>query len=317
MPRTDDAAPQTDGLHLRVLASGSAGNCSVLLFRRGGVRRVCLIDLGLSPRRTVRLLAECGLGLHDVDDVLITHLDADHYYESWGRPARAGAARGEPMIPRHVRIRVHERHAAAAVRAGVPAHLVVPFDCGPSGGGVFEVQHDLGGATVWPALTAHDTLGSVAYRVEYHAGGDDAATLGFATDLGRVTDALLSHFRGVDTLAIESNYCRSMQLASDRPEVLKRRIMGGAGHLSNDEAAAAVRKVSPRTRAVLLHLSRQCNTPEAAHRAHADGPCEVVVTSQHAPTPWMRIGASSAEHSRLRPSVCVGPRGLFDGVGAA
>lgn len=316
MSLTEDAAPKADGVYLRVLASGSAGNCSVLLFWRDGVRRICLVDLGLSPRRTVRLLAESGLGLHDVDDVLITHFDADHYYESWGRPARRGEARGEAVIPRHVRVRVHERHAAAASRAGLPAHLVVPFSCGTSGGGVFEIQHDLGGATVWPVLTAHDTLGSVAYRIE-HRGADGAATLGFATDLGRVTDSLLEHFRGVDTMAIESNYCRTMQLASDRPEVLKHRIMGGAGHLSNDESAAAVREISPRTRAVLLHLSRQCNTPEAAQRAHGAGPCGVVVTSQHTPTPWLRIGASSAEGARLRPTVCIGSRGLFDGVASA
>ncbi|XOV75295.1 MAG: hypothetical protein ACFHWZ_18080 [Phycisphaerales bacterium] len=53
---------------------------------------------------------------------------------------------------------------------------------------------------------------------------------------------------GVDVLAIESNYCRDMQVASDRPEFLKSRIMDGSGHLSNDECLDAVHAISPRAR---------------------------------------------------------------------
>lgn len=294
MPLTDDAAPQADGLWLRVLASGSAGNCSVLLFRRGGVRRICLMDLGLSPRRTVRLLAELGLGLHDVDDVLLTHLDSDHFYPSW-----AG------MLPRHVRVRLHDRHLSGAARAGMPGALLAPFE------GEFTIQHDLGGAMVRPMLTAHDRLGSVAYRIDFVM-ENRCAALGFATDLGRVHDRLVEHLRGVDTLAIESNYCPRMQLASDRPEVLKQRIMGGAGHLSNHESARAVQDIAPRSRAVLLHLSRQCNTPEAAAAAHAHAACGIVVTSQHASTPW--LGVEPAPIDEIKVRVVAGQPGLFDGA---
>jgi phosphoribosyl 1,2-cyclic phosphodiesterase len=70
--------------------------------------------------------------------------------------------------------------------------------------------------------------------------------------------------RGVDILAIESNYDRAMQLESARPAFLKDRIMGGKGHLSNDECIDAVRAISwPREpeHVVLLHLSRECNCP--------------------------------------------------------
>ena len=70
---------------LCVLASGSAGNCSVLTFAREGVRRACLIDLGLSPRRTVRLLGALGLALHHIDDVVLTHLDTDHFHAGWAK----------------------------------------------------------------------------------------------------------------------------------------------------------------------------------------------------------------------------------------
>ena len=94
----------------------------------------------------------------------------------------------------------------------------------------------------------------------------DAGSLGFATDIGRASDALVDLLRGVDLLAIESNYDRDMQLGSARPKFLKDRIMGGRGHLSNEECVEAVRAIAfpdEPSQVVLLHLSRDCNHPDA------------------------------------------------------
>ncbi len=280
---------------LRVLASGSGGNCSVLVVGRAGVRRVCLIDLGLSPRRTCRLLAESGLSLSDVDDVLLTHLDSDHFYQTWSR-----------MLPGHVRVRVHARHLRSAAAAGLPAGVVVPFD------EPFLIQADLGGALVQPHLNAHDALGSVAYRVDFEMSGH-AASLGFATDLGHVPDRLVSHLRGVDVLAIESNYCPRMQEDSGRPEYLKRRIMGGAGHLSNQQSRDAVRGISPRGHVVLLHLSRECNLPELAAAEHDGAPYAITVSRQHEPTGWVSVVARPAAP---RPVVRHVQQSLFESAAA-
>ncbi len=70
--------------------------------------------------------------------------------------------------------------------------------------------------------------------------GPDHASLGFATDLGRPTDELVRRLHGVGTLAIESNYCPVLQRESPRPGFLKARIMGGAGHMSNEQCAKTV-----------------------------------------------------------------------------
>lgn len=269
---TEDAQLRTlEGMTLRVLASGSGGNCSVLVIGRAGVRRICLIDLGLSPRRTTRLLAESGLTLSDVDDVLLTHLDSDHFYRTWPR-----------FLPAHVRVRVHARHHPGAADAGIPADLLAPFE------DPFIIQADLGGAVVSPSITAHDALGSVAYRIDLEVHGQHAA-LGYATDLGHVPDRLISHMKGVDVLAIESNYCPRMQRESGRPEYLKRRIMGGAGHLSNQQSRDAVRRIDPRGHVILLHLSRECNLPGLAAGEHAGSPYALTVSLQHEPTGWVGI----------------------------
>ena len=88
----------------------------------------------------------------------------------------------------------------------------------------------------------------------------------------------------MDVLAIESNYCPVMQRDSDRPDFLKDRIMNGAGHLSNEECRGAVSAIAPKREVVLLHLSRQCNTPEQATRYHAGAPYRVTVSAHDTPT---------------------------------
>ena len=59
---------------VHTLASGSSGNALVIL--SGGTR--ILLDAGVSCRRIAASLAELGLGLGDLDAILITHTHTDH-----------------------------------------------------------------------------------------------------------------------------------------------------------------------------------------------------------------------------------------------
>lgn len=266
---TDEAA-RGFRAELCVLASGSSGNCSVLLFRRGTVRRACLIDLGLSPKRTFRLLDALGLGPHHIDDAILTHLDHDHFHPGWAR-----------ALPRHTTLHVHERHADGDTFGlfGIPAAAF---------GGAFTLRD---GTAVRSVLAAHDDHGVATLRVCLPGPDGGCADLGFATDLGRVTDGVIEHLAGVDVLAIESNYCPDLQEASGRPEYLKSRIMGGRGHLSNHEAVQAIGLIEPRSHVVLLHLSRDCNDPDLVASLHEGADYALTITEQHAPTRWIRIGS--------------------------
>lgn len=280
----DEAGPA-----LCVLASGSMGNCSLLRIPRAGGPPMCvLIDLGLAPRRTFALLAERGITRDDLDAVVFTHLDGDHCHLGW---RGADQETGELALPRHVEVFVHRSHAGRGYRLGLNRGRLLTFRDQP-----FALRD---GLVLAPLLNFHDSLGAAAFRVEC-----DGAALGFATDLGRVTDELVAHLRGVDTLAIESNYCPRLQAESDRPAFLKRRITGGRGHLSNYEAADAVRAIAPRGHVVLLHLSRQCNRPELARAAHAGAPYATILSSQEEPTPWVPV----------RPSRRPGPTAAFPGA---
>jgi phosphoribosyl 1,2-cyclic phosphodiesterase len=269
-------------LRLCVLASGSSGNCSVLTIGEGLTTRVCLIDAGLSPRKTRTLLSDQGYRFDQVDHILVTHFDRDHFHLGWQ------AARLD-----NIRIHAHADHAFAARRAGLTGKNLRLFD------EPFDLWQKL---TVNFARLAHDNLGVTAFRIE-----SENASLGFATDLGRATDDLTRVLHGVGTLAIESNYCPRLQMESNRPAFLKKRIMGGAGHLSNQEAADAVKKIDPASHTVLLHLSRQCNLPDIAVEAHADHASNTVVSAQFEPTDWIDIAPRRAhalpEPQPIQPSL--------------
>lgn len=283
-------APQAD---LVILASGSTGNCAALVLGDGNDRALWLIDAGLSPRRTLGLLVSCGLAQDALDarariaGIVLTHLDADHWHAGW-----AGK-----LDPRW-RVFVHRRHRGRADRAGAlygarvelledePAPLASDAMTGPP-------------LLLHPSLHAHDDLGAMTLRLETP---DRQRILGFATDVGCISDALVAHLAGVGVLAVESNYCPRMELASDRPDFLKRRIMGGAGHLSNEQSADLVRQTRPTRHVVLLHLSQQCNSPHIALAHHGHG-LPVLVARPDEPLPPIPIHRAAWNTPAAGPSV--------------
>jgi phosphoribosyl 1,2-cyclic phosphodiesterase len=269
-----------------VLASGSRGNCTVL--RAGG--RLILLDAGLSPKRTAALLHGVGLSLARVTDIVLTHLDHDHCHLGWCAGAKGG---GAP----HALVHVHRSHRGRAERMGLLHRRSRVFEDAVRLDESRDGSHER--VRISAAIASHDSLGVAAFRVRI----DGAADLGYATDMGHVPGSIVEHLRGVDALAFESNYCPELQLASDRPEFLKQRIMGGGGHLSNQECADAVRRIGPRPGApvVLLHLSQECNTPERAMAGLRCSPWNIAVSCQNEPTGWVGVERIDAPEVEVVP----------------
>ncbi len=267
-------------LEFAVLGSSSSGNASVLRVTTRESRRQLLLDAGLSPRATFGAMRALGFAPEETAEVLFTHFDHDHARDGW---ARVAAMTG-------LRLRCAASHRRAALGRGYPDASIETFD--PRSGGL-----DLGPIRVEPCVNPHDEGGTVSFRLE-----TDAGSLGFATDVGRVSDALVELLRGVDILAIESNYDRAMQLASARPGFLKERIMGGRGHLSNAECVEAVRAMAfpdEPAQIVLLHLSRDCNHPDAVRALWREALPMLaprMACAQHArPTPVFRMRGGALE----------------------
>jgi phosphoribosyl 1,2-cyclic phosphodiesterase len=283
-------------LELTVLASGSQGNASVVC---AGARMI-LIDAGLSPKATrERMYTALRRKPEEATDLLLTHLDADHWRENWRKPIERSS----------IRVRVHQEHLREAVRCGVPAARIVPFDdwC------------DMGdGLRLFACRTPHDDRGTTAYLIERQC-GQGVTRLGFATDLGRVAPALIEHFRDIDLLALESNYDEELERISERPWFLKERIMGGKGHLSNEESVEAALRIAatgvPQA-IVLLHLSQQCNRPDIVERTWRERAAHlldrVVISDQFRPAPTVTARPTQ------RPARIAGvPASLFAEVGEA
>lgn len=261
---------------LVVLASSSGGNCSALILEGESGSQIVLIDLGVTPRRCKRLLLEAGLAEVPIVAAVVTHLDTDHLCPSWCQ----GTREADALLPRDAPLYMHRRHVGRADRQGLLHRRTFSFTDG------FEPAP---GVQVSAHIAPHDQLGSASFRFVLRGGGR-SKHLGWATDVGRPTDDLARHLAGVDVLGIESNYCPVMERESDRPEFLKRRVMGGAGHLSNQQSAELARRVAPSRHVVLLHLSRQCNRPELAAMEHASGGYETTIAHPDAPTARIPIG---------------------------
>jgi phosphoribosyl 1,2-cyclic phosphodiesterase len=225
---------------LTILGSGSAGNCA--LVQTPGCR--LLVDAGLSARQIVSRLEASGVDPATLDGILITHEHCDH-------------AGGLEVFCRKFPAPIYcNPLTAEAIRksGGTSAKDWRLFATG-SGLSIKDVE-------VQTFPVPHDAVDPVGFVL--HSGG---AALGFLTDLGHATKLVHERVRGVRTLVIETNHDEHMlQNDTRRPWSVKQRIMSRHGHLSNAAAANVLADLLGHglERAILGHLSRDCNTPDIA-----------------------------------------------------
>ncbi|NLM83633.1 MAG: MBL fold metallo-hydrolase [Clostridiales bacterium] len=222
------------------LASSSSGNCALISHGKTHI----LIDAGISLRRITKSLKALGVAPGELAAVLVTHEHTDHIS-------------GIKMLVKYHAVPIFATEGAAAgILECVPE--AEPLIRRIRAGAGFSV----GEMDVLSFRTPHDTPESVGYR--FYAGG---RTLAFATDCGCLTKELVDGTRGADLAVIEANHDVEMLKNGRYPEFLKRRVLSSRGHLSNDDCGRlAVLLGQAGTRQVVLaHLSRENNTPQAAH----------------------------------------------------
>jgi phosphoribosyl 1,2-cyclic phosphodiesterase len=157
-----------------------------------------------------------------------------------------------------------------------------------------------------PIPVPHDSEPTFAFRLSGAPSLFGASwSMGFASDLGSETPALVDAFREVDLLALEFNHDEGMERRSGRPYYLIDRVLSDWGHLSNPQAGDVVRSVirasrgHPLRHLVQLHLSRQCNLPAlaaAAGRQAVDdwaSPTSIVTATQDAATRPIELNATA------------------------
>lgn len=255
-----------------------------------------LIDGGLSARQISRRLEAIGVDPCTLDGILLTHEHCDHvagirvFCKKKELPVYCTRLTAETLgkeLDGHRHLRQFQTGSDFSIK-DIHIHA-------------FSVPHD-----------AVDPVGFVL--------GHGNETLGFLTDLGICTKMAMERVRGARTLVIETNHDEKLlQNDTRRPWSLKQRIMSRHGHLSNRAAADVVAELLEHglERAVLGHLSRDCNTPELAIGAiharleqagAAPSSLEVYCASQDEPSP--RFGITRKAHSP-HPAPSVAPAPVF------
>jgi len=227
------------------LASGSSGNAVYVEY--GSVR--LLVDAGVPARRIAAELCGIGVAPASLSGVLVTHEHSDHIS-------------GVGVISRRFNLPVYAAGGTWQAMAGKLGAIA------PRNARAFEPGQDfyIGDMNIMPFRTPHDAVDPVGFS--FSAG---RYKLSIATDIGYASKSWMREVEFSDILLIESNHDLGMLEASRYPAALKQRIRGRRGHLSNDEAAAAIVKLCERgVRGFILgHLSGENNDPSLAYESAA------------------------------------------------
>ena len=221
------------------ICSSSQGNCTFIGTRGHGI----LVDAGCSFRALKNALELIDTGFDGIEAVFITHEHIDH-------------VKGLEQIIKHTGIPIFASELTAAAiieRGSAPSdtQFYNPRDGYKSA--QFEVNC---------FKTSHDSADSVGYKIRYKN-----ELFGVCTDTGFVTEDTESALLGCKTVLLESNYDEDMLRRNPNySPMLKRRILGEQGHLSNPDCARFAEKlVRSGTRHLILgHLSQENNTPATA-----------------------------------------------------
>ena len=229
------------------LGSGSGGNATLVEASQGITTTRVLIDAGFSERELTRRLARAGCAPADIDAIFVTHEHGDHVGCSLALARRHRI----PLVMSRGTWRVVGQEAW-------DASLLHLTQCGAA--------MPLGDLELLPFAVPHDAQEPLQLCLS-----DGVVRLGIVTDLGCAPAAVATALQGCRALLLECNHDEAMLRAGSYPPMLKRRILGTHGHLSNEAAAdllARCRHAALGT-VVAAHLSERNNSPALAREALA------------------------------------------------
>lgn len=227
------------------LSSGSSGNCYYVGCSEHGI----LIDAGIGVRTIKKYLRDYGVALETIMGVLVTHDHGDHI--------KSVSVLSEKMhIPVYTTESIHkgiDRSKFCKEKLNGSSRKIItkrdPFSIKDFQITAFEVPHD--------------SIENVGYQIKVNE-----QTIVIATDIGRITDEITHYAATANHLIFESNYDEFMLRTGSYPDILKRRIISGNGHLSNSIAGEFLAKIfhSKMDEIWLCHLSNDNNHPELAYK---------------------------------------------------
>ncbi len=228
------------------IASGSKGNCTYVSSPHTKV----LIDVGVSGKTVTNGLTSFDIDGNELSGIFVTHEHTDH-------------VKGVGIISRKYNVPIY---ATEGTWAGMNHAIgkIAPSNRHIIYAGEPLILNDL---RICPFSIPHDAIDPVGYSIVC---GDKKACV--ATDIGCPTEEIESHLMDCDIILLESNHDEGMVQNGGYPLVLKRRILGDVGHLSNRTAGNLIAKIiSNKLKYVYLgHLSDENNYPKLALKTVGD-----------------------------------------------
>ncbi len=224
------------------LYSGSKSNCMLIESESAKV----LIDAGKSARALTYALSSIGRSIDEIDAIFITHEHIDH------------VSALEVLLKKH-RIPVHiVGISAARLRFSTP-ELYEDILC------VHPPQFSVtvGNMTLTSFPTPHDSHYSVGYEIAI----DGEKKIGYATDIGYITEDIRRGLGECESVVLECNHDLEMLMNGAYPYDLKLRIKSNKGHLSNRDCAdfSSELCLAGAKNILLAHLSEENNDPDLAY----------------------------------------------------
>lgn len=225
-----------DDIKIIPIGSGSSGNS---MFIELGPYKI-LVDIGLNCKTISETLNINQYNLEDIDIVFITHTHNDHI-------------KGFNVTRKRLNCPIYGSKDTSFYFYGKG---VGTFD-------LYTKKELLKDLYVTMFEVSHDEKGTVGYIFEYKD-----YKIGYATDIGEMTDTIVELLKGSNIVVIESNHDKEMLKNGPYPTYLKARINSKYGHLSNEDCAKTIKILyeSGTRNFLLAHISKENNTPELAYK---------------------------------------------------
>jgi phosphoribosyl 1,2-cyclic phosphodiesterase len=268
-------------IRIASLNSGSNGNCYYV----GTGDEAVFVDAGLSCRETELRMKRLGLPMSHIKAIFISHEHSDHIL---GVNQLVSKYHIPVYISQHTlkeagfwKIRKFVFHFSDQQPVAIGALSITAF----------QKKHD--------ARDPHSFVVSAA-----------KTNIGVFTDIGGPCERLIHFFKQCHAAFLEANYDEDMLEKGRYPYVLKNRIRGGEGHLSNRQALELYKKHRPAFMSHLLlsHLSKENNSPELVASLFNSFPTDtrIVIASRYQESALYEISipkvSSGFFHPKIQPS---------------
>ena len=206
-------------LKVHPLYSSSSGN----MFHIETDKTNILIDIGVSYKAINLGLKSIDKDIKDIDAIFITHEHIDHI-------------KGLPLLCRKNNIPIYACGDTAEYLNNMLKEQnidgkIIKLD--------YEQKVKIFDIEITPFETSHDALSPCGYDIY-----SNGKHISYATDLGFISDDIEEHMKFSDLVVVEANYDKTLLDFGPYPFNTKRRISGIKGHLSNDDTASLISKLT-------------------------------------------------------------------------